>query len=160
MLVLPVGWVGSWLSLRMTVLSVALESAALGRRRCAAGSPAQTCSRRSPVIAVLAVVGLMGYSQLVALRETRSAAEDDAYTDPLTGARSRRYGLVRLRDRARPAAGRASPSRPALAMLDIDRFKLVNDVHGHPVGDEVLREVVRRVRVTLRAGDERDPLGR
>ena len=62
-------------------------------------------------VAVLAVVGLMGYSQLVALRETRSAAEDDAYTDPLTGARSRRYGLVRLRtelDQLRGARARAA----------------------------------------------------
>ncbi len=153
MLVLPVGWVGSWLSLRMTVLSVALESAALGAATLRGGITGANLLETVTGVAVLAVVGLMGYSQLVALRETRSAAEDDAYTDPLTGARSRRYGLVRLRTELDQLRER-EPEPPALAMLDIDRFKLVNDAHGHPVGDEVLSEVVRRVRSTLRSGDE------
>jgi diguanylate cyclase (GGDEF)-like protein len=153
MLVLPVGWVGSWLSLRMTVLSVGFESAALAAATLRGGVAGATMLETITGIAVLAVVGLMGYSQLVALRETRSAAEDDAYTDPLTGARSRRYGLVRLEAELDQLRER-EPEPPALAMLDIDRFKLVNDEHGHPVGDEVLGEVVRRVRSTLRSGDE------
>ncbi len=153
MLVLPVGWVGSWLSLRMTALAIALESAALAAATLRGGVAGASVLETVVGIIALAVVGLMGYSQIVALRETRTAAEADAYTDPLTGARSRRYGLVRLeaelgRERMR------GPERPALVMLDIDHFKLVNDVHGHPVGDEVMRELVRRVRTTLRAGDE------
>jgi diguanylate cyclase (GGDEF)-like protein len=153
MLVLPVGWVGSWLSLRTTVLAIVLESAALAAATLRGGAGGAGVLETATGIGVLAVVGLMGYSQLVALRETRTAAETDAYTDPLTGARSRRYGLVRLEaelgnDRTR------GPERPTLVMFDIDRFKLVNDAHGHPVGDEVMRELVRRVRATLRAGDE------
>jgi diguanylate cyclase (GGDEF)-like protein len=153
MLVLPVGWVGSWLSLRMTVLSIALESAALTAAMLRNGGTSLSVLETAVGIVVLSVVGLMGYSQLVALREARAAAEADAYTDQLTGARSRRYGLVRLQAELDLARTRG-PEPPALAMFDIDRFKLINDAHGHPVGDEVLRELVRRVHSTLRPGDE------
>ena len=153
MLVLPVGWVGSWLSLRMTVLSIALESAALAAATLRGAAGGATVLETAAGIVVLTVVGLMGYSQLVALREARTAAEADAYTDPLTGARSRRYGLVRLEAELGQDLMRR-PERPALVMLDIDWFKLVNDVNGHPVGDEVLQELVRRVHSLLRAGDE------
>ena len=44
-----------------------------------------------------------------------------------------------------------------LAMMDLDYFKRVNDVHGHPVGDHVLVDVVRRIRAAMR---DTDMLGR
>jgi diguanylate cyclase (GGDEF)-like protein len=153
MLVLPVGWVGSWLSLRATVLAIVLESAALAAATLRGGAAGANMLETATGIGVIAVVGLMGYSQLVALREARTAAEADAYTDPLTGARSRRYGLVRLEAELGREHMRGL-ERPALVMLDIDRFKLVNDAYGHPIGDEVMRELVHRVRASLRAGDE------
>ena len=121
MLVLPVGWVGSWLSLRMTVLSIALESAALAAATLRGAAGGATVLETAAGIVVLTVVGLMGYSQLVALREARTAAEADAYTDPLTGARSRRYGLVRLE-----AELGAEPDAPARAARTRDaRHRLV-----------------------------------
>lgn len=74
-----------------------------------------------------------------------------ASTDELTGALSRRqftslaeYELESLRRHGRPAT---------VLMIDIDRFKLVNDTYGHATGDQVLREVVQRYRSVLRSGD-------
>lgn len=67
-----------------------------------------------------------------------SAAERlaaDVDTDPLTGVRSRRW-LERELDAIERRGGVGS-----IAMLDIDRFKLVNDTHGHHVGDQVLARV-------------------
>jgi diguanylate cyclase (GGDEF)-like protein len=41
----------------------------------------------------------------------------------------------------------------AVIAIDLDNFKNINDRHGHPVGDELLAEVARRIRDCLRAGD-------
>ncbi len=68
-----------------------------------------------------------------------------AYYDPLTG-------LPNRADAARPAAARRSWPAPAsgefgmLLLLDIDRFKQLNDTRGHAVGDELLRAIARRLR--------------
>jgi two-component system cell cycle response regulator len=50
---------------------------------------------------------------------------------------------------------RAKRRKNPISMLitDIDKFKLVNDTHGHDAGDEVLREFARRLRSTVRGAD-------
>ena len=72
-------------------------------------------------------------------------------TDALTGLVNRR-GLV---ERAIPALARArrlgEPS--AVIMADLDRFKLINDTHGHPAGDGVLRAMAHIIVATAREGD-------
>ncbi|WJS85569.1 diguanylate cyclase [Paracoccus sp. TOH] len=72
-----------------------------------------------------------------------------AMTDPLTGLHNRRYALPRLAELAAEAqeAGRDF----AVMLLDIDRFKQVNDVYGHPAGDAVLGEVATRLASALPA---------
>jgi diguanylate cyclase (GGDEF)-like protein len=77
-------------------------------------------------------------------------AEARASTDSLTGLPNRRYfdefcGLVARRRRADDAVG--------VLMIDIDRFKSVNDLHGHAVGDEVLRAVAGAITGAVREED-------
>ena len=74
-----------------------------------------------------------------------------AVTDPLTRCRNRRYGMARL-DEAAYAAGRQEQDL-AVAMVDIDFFKRINDTHGHQAGDQVLREVARRIMDAIRKSD-------
>jgi diguanylate cyclase (GGDEF)-like protein len=62
--------------------------------------------------------------------------------DPLTGVLNRR-GIEALLEQAVARLGDAHSV--ALAYLDLDRFKLINDLFGHVAGDEVLRQVCRRV---------------
>jgi diguanylate cyclase (GGDEF)-like protein len=50
-------------------------------------------------------------------------------------------------------AGRTNNTATGLLILDIDHFKMVNDTHGHPAGDEVLRRVAERLRMVVRPGD-------
>jgi diguanylate cyclase (GGDEF)-like protein len=74
-----------------------------------------------------------------------------ALTDPLTGLPNRRAAEERLqKERARaPRDGCGF----ALALVDLDHFKMANDRYGHAVGDEVLKAVARRFEAGLREGD-------
>lgn len=85
------------------------------------------------------------------LRATVSRGLEMAAVDPLTGLYNRRYAehhLTQLRERSRRTA------RPfALMILDVDRFKRINDAHGHRAGDMVLVEIARRLSSNLRRVD-------
>jgi diguanylate cyclase (GGDEF)-like protein/PAS domain S-box-containing protein len=74
-----------------------------------------------------------------------------AATDSLTGALNRRHFI----DRAEQEAARSRRNHEPLSLLifDIDHFKTVNDVHGHAVGDEVLKILVATAVGVLRASD-------
>ena len=65
-----------------------------------------------------------------------------AYHDPLTGLPNRRALAEALEQRTTPA-GDGAPL--GLLILDLDRFKSINDVHGHPAGDQLLRDVAARL---------------
>lgn len=87
-------------------------------------------------------------------RELEQALERErllARTDSLTGVYNRRY-FFELANREFGATARYG--HPLAAMLfDIDHFKLINDTHGHLVGDEVLQRVAQVVRSELREVD-------
>lgn len=77
--------------------------------------------------------------------------------DSLSGALSRAY-LTTLAQRDMALAGR-NRRQFAVAMLDIDHFKRINDSHGHAVGDAAIRALVGTCMQTLRAGDYVGRLG-
>lgn len=85
---------------------------------------------------------------LSALSEGLRAQAD---TDALTGLLNRN-GFVKLANREHALAGRTGAPL-ALAVLDLDGFKRVNDEHGHAVGDRVLTEVAQAWGAALRPGD-------
>ena len=74
-----------------------------------------------------------------------------ARTDPLTGLLNRR-GLTEALDRE-TARARRTGATVALVLLDLDRFKVLNDTQGHGAGDEALVAVADVLRRGLRAGD-------
>jgi diguanylate cyclase (GGDEF)-like protein len=82
----------------------------------------------------------------------QAGLEEAARTDPLTGCLNHaalHEGLAREIGRTRRTPG----ARLSLVLLDLDRFKEVNDEHGHLVGDEVLRRVGHALRTTTRPYD-------
>jgi hypothetical protein len=83
----------------------------------------------------------------LALNEWRSKA----YTDPLTGLLNRRGLERRMQRLIGLAALRGKPV--SVALLDIDRFKRVNDIYGHAVGDKVLKELAELLRKACRSDD-------
>jgi len=74
-----------------------------------------------------------------------------AQTDALTGLPNRRAALEQLA--AISVSARRSGQPAAVGFLDIDHFKDINDVHGHEVGDQVLRAFARILRSTFRGAD-------
>ena len=101
-----------------------------------------------------AVVGLYGASvrQLLGTRNRELAQAQNqlhalATRDELTGALNRRAILGALDDALQAGA------RPSVALMDLDHFKLVNDGHGHLVGDTALRRFVLGAVRSLRADD-------
>jgi diguanylate cyclase (GGDEF)-like protein len=78
-----------------------------------------------------------------AAEEARQAAMTIALTDDLTGLPNRRCFHSLLADRVRTAKATGEPF--ALGLIDLDGFKPINDVHGHPAGDEILRQVADRL---------------
>lgn len=72
---------------------------------------------------------------------------DDANKDALTGVSNRRCFIQLLDDQLRKGEQLAAPV--CVVILDLDRFKSINDTHGHAAGDEVLKEVAHRTEAML-----------
>jgi diguanylate cyclase (GGDEF)-like protein len=90
---------------------------------------------------------------VVALENARlhGMVERQALVDGLTGLANRRAAADALRAEAARAERLDTPL--SIVLADLDGFKDVNDVHGHAVGDEVLRVFAQVLRETLRESD-------
>jgi diguanylate cyclase (GGDEF)-like protein len=92
--------------------------------------------------------------EMMARDQAEAQAESMARHDPLTGLANRRLFKEVIEARLQ-AAG---PSG-AVLLIDLDRFKTINDVHGHPAGDTVLLTVAERLRALLPQGSVAARLG-
>ncbi|GAB4071362.1 hypothetical protein GCM10028777_39280 [Angustibacter speluncae] len=103
--------------------------------------------------ALYVVLGLISWSTTRRLSRDADRAAHDAVHDPLTG-----LGNRELFRRKVESATRAD-GPVAVVLVDLDRFKQVNDTLGHHAGDELLRCVGRRLVETLRTDDTVARLG-
>jgi diguanylate cyclase (GGDEF)-like protein len=81
----------------------------------------------------------------------KAALTEVAISDPLTGLHNRRAFQARLAEEVERARRSGEPF--ALLMVDLDRFKAINDRHGHPAGDAVLLAVAETFQRQVRAID-------
>lgn len=118
------------------------------------------------VVAILAVAGAAGkferdrpYASMLAdlvanafqVSLSIEALEQRAMTDPLTGLFNRAYLADRFLVELRRARSYGFPM--SVVLLDIDRFKRINDRYGHPAGDAVLRKLASFLRERTRSTD-------
>lgn len=102
----------------------------------------------------LILLGWMRFRELarevVVTREEAAEARELAETDPLTGCLNRRS--INAAGDALLTAVRQERRAIAVAMLDLDNFKHVNDLHSHQAGDAILRAAAERLRAILPQG--------
>lgn len=103
------------------------------------------------VVTPFLALGLVSYYFRLASMAAEQQMEEMALTDPLTGLFNRRHMNQHLAEECARFHEREAPFCVALA--DIDHFKLINDAHGHAVGDQVLARVADLLRDALRGQD-------
>jgi diguanylate cyclase (GGDEF)-like protein len=108
---------------------------------------------RLEALAVFANQATMAIVAAGQLEQLRTLAEQD----PLTGLLNRRTFMEELEEEVERA--RRYERSLALVLCDLDHFKVLNDTHGHPVGDEALRRLADVVSTGLRAGDSAFRIG-
>jgi diguanylate cyclase (GGDEF)-like protein len=133
---------------RVSAINEMIHSADLGARRADSG-PAPNCEIAALADSVEQLV------ESVTQRERRIL--ESALSDPLTGLPNR--ALLADRIRHLIAVSQRTRSAFAIGVLDLDRFKVVNDTLGHSTGDALLREVSSRIQKALRDCDSVARLG-
>jgi diguanylate cyclase (GGDEF)-like protein len=127
------------------VVVAAPESDFLGAQR-----ESQNRLIRTALVVVVAAA-VIGWLAFLAVRRRVDRLFDRANVDSLTRTLNRPRVLELAVRRLERNTRSGTPT--TLCMLDIDGFKQVNDVYGHPAGDKVLRTIAERIGMSLRADD-------
>ncbi len=101
--------------------------------------------------ALLVLLFLLPLSAVYASAARSLKREHQALHDELTGLPNRAFLYAKTREAVAEAARKGG--RAGFLLLDLDRFKLVNDTLGHPAGDRVLKIVAHRLAHSVRPGD-------
>ncbi len=99
------------------------------------------------------------YSDITARKKADEQHRYDAFHDPLTGLPNRALFMDRLQHVITASQRRSGVSNYAVFFLDLDRFKIINDTHGHSIGDQLLVVVGRKLADCIRPGDSIARLG-
>jgi diguanylate cyclase (GGDEF)-like protein len=122
----------------------------LGRRRELSDRAEHQISLNTALLDVLTRLGLLRVPILIEYEELKKL-QLNAVTDPLTDLYNRRLFAETFEKELNRARRYGQPL--GLVMLDLHRFKEVNDKHGHPRGDEVLRAAAATLKKALRTSD-------
>ncbi|NQD95816.1 diguanylate cyclase, partial [Pseudomonas sp. CrR25] len=97
------------------------------------------------------------FADISSLKHAQARLDHQAHHDPLTGLPNRILFETRLRAALDDA--QADDRHGAVLFLDLDRFKHINDSLGHPIGDQLLKSIARRLKEQLRDVDTVARLG-
>jgi diguanylate cyclase (GGDEF)-like protein len=136
--------------------SVQIWDEMLLRRRELAAQVDRPVSLKAALLDVLASSGLLRVPIIIEYDELKKL-ELNAVTDPLTGLYNRRLFGESFEKELNRARRYSQPL--GLVILDLHRFKEVNDKHGHPRGDEVLRAAAATLKKALRTSDSAFRIG-
>jgi diguanylate cyclase (GGDEF)-like protein len=110
-----------------------------------------------PIAALLFLLLRQAWNSAAALERSEREARFQAFHDALTGLPNRALFDDRLEQAMRIATRRRT--KLGVLLVDVDRFKQVNDTQGHPAGDELVREIGARLVGLVRAADTVARLG-
>ena len=153
----PVVFAASYLDVRRNILVlstvVAVEATVMG----VLASPSRAVVNASALALAFTLTALAILAQRRRVDVLVTALESQAREDPVTALPNRRAFDEQL-ERAL-ASARRGPTALSLLIVDVDRFKDVNDLLGHPAGDEALRCVAESLRAATRDADAIARLG-
>src|SRR5690242_454663 len=128
----------------------------LARRRAMTDQAGRQVALKAALMDVLSSSGFLRVPIIIEYEDLKKL-ELNAVTDPLTGLYNRRLFGESFEKELNRARRYTQPL--ALVILDLHRFKEVNDKHGHPRGDEVLRATAATLKKALRTSDSAFRIG-
>lgn len=112
---------------------------------------ARNSHESTTILITLIVTGAFALAFALITNRQRELLLQLAVKDPLTGAGNRRGLDTKLADVVNSFKRTGTPS--SIVLLDLDHFKTVNDIHGHAVGDQILKSVTEIVNLRIRVTD-------